>query len=232
MVVNKTYRTKSVVLDKFIIKERDVIYKLFSEDLGRIDAIGYSAAKSFKRFGGRGEKFSVVEILVKKIKDHFFILKDIFLLESNEKIISSLRNTFSADIVTEIILKILPFGRKDDELFNWYIKYLKILDSYEKNTSLSFSLFEIAKIEGYIGSCERCNVCNKKVSYGYISYEQGIVCKECYNGYNGANMVNLHGLCLSSVYSQQLDREFIGLWEKIIDKELISKNIYKNVIVI
>lgn len=183
-----TESSLAVVLSFRPYGELDKIVTVYSEKKGRITGMAKAAQHSRKRFGGRLDYFSLVNLYFEeRRRTSLFFFKHVDLIENFEAMKSSPLRCAYAGYLCELIMKMTPEREGDPSLFNVFKNILVRL-----NTELDFKkyirFFEIFLLKkiGLFPLLESCIGCQKKISfqdYYDISFLQGgLYCSSCSQG--------------------------------------------------
>ncbi|MBI2608118.1 MAG: DNA repair protein RecO [Deltaproteobacteria bacterium] len=180
--------SQAVVLNFRPYGELDKIVTVYSEKKGRVTGMAKAAQHSRKRFGGRLDYFSLVNLYFEeKKRTSLFFFKHVELIENFESMKSSPLRCAYAGYLCELIMKMTPEREGDPSLFNVFKNVLGRL-----NTELGFKkyirFFEIFLLKkiGLFPLLESCLGCQKKISfqeYYDLSFIQGgLYCFSCSQG--------------------------------------------------
>ncbi|GEM_PF-4312369 len=221
---------EGIILQKRIVKEKDLLFKILSMEHGLLTAIGFSGAKSRKRIGGKGEKFSHVRFQA-KIYNSYISIEDISLIDPHENLLLSLEKIALSELITEIILKSFPEGKREPAIFNFLLQVLKEIEKKENpQNDFPLQLFNLLILEGYTVPPEKCRLCGKSLTTAFFIPGEGFVCPACFKkGHQkGIYFTENEVTCLQGSEewcsgTENLLDKIIRIWETIIEKPLRSK---------
>ena len=180
--------TKSVILRLVDYNDTDMIVTIFSENFGKSTYFARSAKKSIKRFGGCLDIMSLIDCsLLVKTNYKMQTLKSAELVERFEVLRTSLRGIAYINMITEVVLELLP---EDEPNFNVYQLIINILTEMnkkvERNDLITIFLLKILAMSGYapnLDYCYNCSVtCDKSKHEFYFDISNGIIiCRNCKN---------------------------------------------------
>jgi DNA repair protein RecO (recombination protein O) len=219
-----TASTKAFILDSTPFGEQDKLVYLLTQDQGILKGIAPGSLKSKNRFGALFELFT---------KGHFFYYwneeKELItlskgdILTSHFNTVSRPENIFYFYVISEIILKLVPYQQKDEKIF-------RLLNSILENRKtgirmdllLVYFLIWILRIEGMMFNpsiCYNCFAKNGETAWLKTDF-RGILCAGCKS--NETLKLNRDELLIIQ-WSQHNSPEKIEIWtEKINLPKLIQ----------
>jgi len=178
-----TASTKAFILASMPFSEQDKLVHLLTQKRGILKAIAPGSLKSKNRFGALLELFT---------EGYFFYYwneeKNLITLSKGE-ILTSYFNTVSLPenifyfyLISEIILKLVPFQQKDERIFRLLNS---ILQNRETGTGIDllllYFLIWILRIEGMMFNPRICYNCfAKNIQTAWLKNDfRGILCPDC-----------------------------------------------------
>ncbi len=221
----KEFYDSGIILSKQKVREKDLLFTILTNSLGKVHAIVFSGATSRRRIGGKGEKYSEVEISFKKYSDYLSI-EELKLVNPHEKILTDYSKIISAEIIIEIIIKSIPENREAGKVFNFLKNALNIIENGNE-TDLSKLLFELLQIEGYAMKPQFCSNCGKPLKEkAYFSLTEGFLCEKCahksasiYIIFNDQEISFLNGFGRETAGTIS---KLLKIWEEITNKDIVS----------
>lgn len=178
-----TASTQAFILASMPFNEQDKLVHLLTEKRGILKAIAPGSLKSKNRFGALLELFT---------QGHFFYYwneeKELITLSKGE-ILTSYFNTVSLPenifyfyLISEIILKIIPFQQKDERIFRLVNSVLKNRKAgIRMDLLLLYFMIWILRIEGMMFNPQICYNCfSKNIQTAWLKKNfRGILCPDC-----------------------------------------------------
>jgi len=182
------FSSQAILLRKIEFGDYDYIITFLTKDRGKIVAIAKNAKKSIKRFFGKLELFSILQIVLVQSKGKALpILKEASLEFPFEAIRIDYIKTTYASYWSEILIAGLENGRKQEILYTLLFFLLGAIDlgkisSDELNITF---LIKFMKISGFLPNLQGCIKCHKivdridqkKVFFDFS--KGGLVCTDC-----------------------------------------------------
>ncbi len=166
----------------------DLIVTLLTLTEGRISVMAKSAKKSVKRFGGALELFSLLNITCTVgQKQRLPMLQEVSLTHPFSNIRSDILKTAYASYWSEIVLKWMMEGKKEDNLYHLLHGVLKELDAESLSPALLSLVYQsrFLVFSGLRPEMEQCMGCGKKiadVASPYLMFDphrSGLFCGQC-----------------------------------------------------
>ena len=172
-------RSAAIILSMRPFGEQDKIIDVWAEKSGRMSGIAKSAQKSRKRFGGRLDYFSLVELHYQE-KPHstLHLFQSCELLQSFEDIKQDIHLCAYASYLCELILKLLPEKQADEGLFT---EFVQTLDDLSLHRVIQFKIYFMKSL-GLQLLLDRCCQCKRayKSHDSAISFRHGgLLCISC-----------------------------------------------------
>lgn len=144
----KKYNTEAIVLKSINYKDKDKIYTLFTEEYGKISAIGRGVRKISSRRGGNLDSLNHISIKITERDNGFKDIDEVVTLNSFKNIKSDYDLSLKAYYLAELISKNIIDNtdnrdNTDIQIFKLFRKVLDIIDKKLLNIDLSILFFEI-----------------------------------------------------------------------------------------
>ena len=177
-------KVRSVVLSSRPLGEADRIVRLFTRELGRVDAVVKGVRKTTSRWGGRLEPFNVVDLLLHPGRSLYTVtqaqLVDVFAhLRADREGLSA------AAIVCEAAAGLTPEHEPEERVFALLRNTLRELDrgipgrAVESPLVLG-ALLKLLYEAGYLPVLEHCAACGSGGrALGFSAARGGLVCERC-----------------------------------------------------
>ena len=221
--------TSGFILRKNHFKEADKIVVIFSENLGKISALGKSAKKSVKRNLNLLDYGYLLKFYLQTSQNRqYYFIEKIELIEQ----LYNLNNTsllFLNHFFNELILNIVYSHEDSEKLYNLAIKFLKNLRTTDKPkilSSLMVFLLKLLKLTGY-GLNIKCGVCgcsDRIINYSLENLT--FMCNKCKNSkvlglcsgslkfINNIDKINFLNINLSQQIIDEIEIIFLLIWKK------------------
>ncbi|MCP4674821.1 MAG: DNA repair protein RecO [Deltaproteobacteria bacterium] len=171
--------------------ESDRILTLLTLDLGKMSVLARGARKSWRRFGGALEPFSLFEVTVASSqgRGRLWTLTEAHLLAAHEELATDLDRIGAASFVLEIVREMVPEHEPQHEIFALLEEVLPML---AKSTGPAIAAITLAvelrllAMAGMGVSILQCNACGRAVpeerKVRFNPARGGIVCTPCGGG--------------------------------------------------
>lgn len=181
--------SRALLLRSVDYGESDRIATLFTEDMGRISVLARSARKSWRRFGGALEPFSIFEVTFSPGKGRLYNLEESSLLAANIGLAKDLKRMDAGAFILELVREVVPEREPQREIFAIVEETLALLAEASGpaigliGTAAELKILSSAGIAVCV---DRCNACgrqvpeNKKVKFHPA--RGGVVCSACGGG--------------------------------------------------
>ena len=233
------YRYDAIILGKRDLGETDRFYILYTQEEGKITALGKGTKRPNAKLSGNLEPVTYSQIFMAKNRGKGNITGAIGLnfFPNVKANFLALKSTF---FVFGIFEKIISDQEGDPEIFQLLLGYLESLDKISAENvkenrfdilSLGFILKLLDNL-GYRLEVERCASCGKKLSLGQNFFDAksgGILCPDCSRGSLGAMRVSDGAIKLMRIFLKNDPKNFskidaserdVDYLRKIITEEL------------
>jgi DNA repair protein RecO (recombination protein O) len=177
-------KARAVVLSSRPLGEADRIARLFTRELGRVDAVVKGVRKTTSRWGGRLEPFNVCDLLLHPGRSLYTVtqaqLVDVFVhLRTDREALTA------AAIVCEAAAGLTPEHEPEERVFALLRNTLRELDHGISGRAVESSLVlgAVAKLlfeAGYLPVLDQCAACGSGGrAMGFSAARGGLVCGDC-----------------------------------------------------
>ncbi len=224
------FSTQAIVLRTVDYSDSDKIVTLFTSGYGKIAAIAKGAKKSFKRFGGTLELFSLVDVVWSRgQRKGLPVLKEATVIKPFDRIRTDIFKTAYASYWSELIYKWMEEGQRHYSSFELLTHVLCSLDKDEIDDDVISILFQAKFLAlcGFSPNLERCSVCQKPLdafSGRLIEFsfkKGGVICLECLGKKGGMSFLRGTVKQLLWVFNAPLNKAFRVRFSKKSKEEAI-----------
>jgi DNA repair protein RecO (recombination protein O) len=174
------------VLNSVRFGEGHKIVRLFTEDLGKIEASAFGARKIKSRFGSRLEPFTIaVFLLYRRSGENPYSIKEVEVEAYNTSIRDDLNKYLVGNALIEPVVRFVETTQVDRELYNLLISVFRVLDKISSKKSIFLlSMYEIRFLDimGYRPDTITCVKCGRQIDKSplYYNHLHGFpLCSEC-----------------------------------------------------
>jgi DNA repair protein RecO (recombination protein O) len=183
-----TITDRGIILNKYALRESDLLITLFTERHGRLTVVGKGAKRSRRRFPGRLELLSLVRLTAVEGR-HTSIprLDECELITPHTLIGERPRAFFAAGYFIEIVSRCCPDRLPNRDIFRLLAEVLALLGRQvpARNLDCQLRLLEL-QIIGYLGFApllHQCVGCHRELPAGappaFDPAAGGIICPAC-----------------------------------------------------
>ncbi len=177
-------KARAVVLASRPLGEADRILRLFTRELGRVDAVAKGVRKTTSRWGGRLEPFNVCDLVLHPGRSMYTVtqaqLVDVFahLREDREALTA-------AAIVCEAAAGLTPEHEPEERVFALLRNTLRELDRGISGRAVQSplvlgALLKLLYEAGYLPVLDHCAACGSDGrALGFSAARGGLVCSDC-----------------------------------------------------
>ena len=177
-------KVRAVVLSSLPLGEADRIVRLFTRELGRVDAVVKGVRKTTSRWGGRLEPFNVCDLMLHPGRSLYTVtqaqLVDVFAHLRDDR-----QALVAAALVCETAAGLTPEHEPEERVFALLRNTLRELDRGLRGpaTDSPLVLGAILKLlfeAGYLPVLDRCASCGSGGrALGFSAARGGLVCGDC-----------------------------------------------------
>jgi len=234
-----SYKTKAVILKSYSLGEADKIIKIFSQDIGLINAVAKGARKIKSKFGGRLELFNFIDLEISTGRS-LDIISQAEIIKSFRNIPLDFNKFLFCQLIGEVVLKTHFSSTEASPLLFKLIFFcfnkIDKLPSGDINLLEKVNVFFIAKflkITGYtplINSCCKCGAAVSKPvveSIGFSINMGGILCSNCLS--SNQNLPEFKNILTENKYiflSSVFTLSFKDFWGLEVESYILN-DIYK-----
>ena len=189
--MNRSYKTKAIIIKQFEVGEADRIIIAFSRDFGLITLKARGVRKILAKLKGHLELLAYTQLEVHKGRSSLDTIIGAEAIDSFKKIRQNLRSTSRLYLVLEFLNKILPEGESHPQIFDCLLFLLKSLDKKEsrKRLIVIITYFYLQALRGlgyypHFRECIKCQGDLKRGSNFFDFYGAGTICRDCGRGEN------------------------------------------------
>jgi DNA repair protein RecO (recombination protein O) len=178
-------KTQGIVLKQVNMGEADRIITLFTDNLGKVQAVAHGARKAKSKLMSSTQIFSYCEYVLYKGKNLYTISQS-EIKESFQVLLGDLYTLTYSSYLVELINVMTQYDETNIELFRLILKVLYLMSGSEIDKELLVRAFELKSmsISGYMPDLNRCSICSRDDPdiLGFSIRHGGIVCGRCVNG--------------------------------------------------
>lgn len=186
------YRTKAIVLRSRNLGEADRVLVLFSEELGKFEAVVKGARRQRSRFVGNTLPFNYFEGLFFTGKS-LDSLSQVELVHSFSKLREDLTKFAYASFWVELVDGFLPINQEAGEIFRFLLAAFIVLEKAGDAEVLNLAFqARLLKYLGYQPELSHCTCCGAipKGKLFFSAETGGLVCSDCSLRYRDLLSVN------------------------------------------
>ena len=177
-------KARAIVLASRPLGEADRILRLFTRELGRVDAVVKGVRKTTSKWGGRLEPFNVCDLMLYEGRSLYTVtqahLADVFLhLRGDREALTA------AAVICEAVAGLTPMHEPEERVFALLRNTLKQLDEGLHGPALQAPLLLGALLKllyeaGYMPVLDHCTACSGgERALGFSAARGGLVCEKC-----------------------------------------------------
>ena len=180
----RSEKARAVVLSSRPLGEADRILRLFTRELGRVDAVVKGVRKTTSRWGGRLEPFNVCDLMLYQGRSLYTVtqahLVDVFL-----RLRDSREALTAAAVVCEAAAGLTPEHEPEERVFALLRNTLKELDTGLNGPAVEAplvlgALLKLLYEAGYMPVLDHCSACGAgELALGFSAARGGLVCEQC-----------------------------------------------------
>lgn len=224
-------KTRGIVIKVTNLGEGDKIITLFTDRLGKIEAVVHGARKAKNKFMSSSQIFSYCEYVLYKGKS-LYTVSQAEIVESFQVLLSDLYTLTYGSYIIELANVLSQNDEANLDLFLLILKTLYLMTDSDIDRELLIRAFEIksVSISGYMPILDVCSICRKEQNNYYFSTKYGgIICEECLGSDNSAFKINCDTLNVMRYLTKSgIERVRTIKVSKSVKKEM--KKILKNYI--
>lgn len=183
-----TINTPAIVLRRVDYGDYDAIITLLTLSEGRLSVMAKSAKRSVKRFGGALELFSLLNVTFSAGSGRRLpLLQEASIARPFSKIRSDMLRTAYASYWSEIILKWMMEGKKEERMYHLLQGLLEELDEEHLSPDLLSLIFQLRflGLSGLHPEMKHCMGCGKEIALVaapvlmFDPHRSGLFCSQC-----------------------------------------------------
>ena len=176
---------RAIVLSSRPLGEADRIVGLFSQELGRVDAVVKGVRRTKSRWGGRLEPFGLVDLVLFRGRS-LFTVTSAQLAHANPRLREDREAMAAAAVVCEAAAGLFAEGEPEERAFNLVARSLRELDAGFVGPALRAPLVLGAFVKllseaGYQPVLDHCASCGASdgLALAFSAARGGLVCERC-----------------------------------------------------
>ena len=206
------HKTKAIVLDRKDYRETSFLLNLFTADFGKISAQAKGARRKIDKFGTNFLPLTHNTIVFyENSRSDLHIISQADLEDHFPGLNTNMEKLACASYFLELVNTSVPYGQKNEEVFNLLMKFLNFLDKEDKIKNLR-QIFEIKflNLSGFKPRLDCCVHCGTQLlSQSRFSFVLGgLLCSKCYSADHGAQSL-LKGTIASINHIEKTELEKI-----------------------
>ena len=177
-------KARAIVLNSRPLGEADRMLRLYTRELGRVDAVVKGVRKTTSKWGGRLEPYNVCDLMLYQGRTLFTVtqahLVDVFLRLRDDR-----EALTAAAVVCEAVAGLTPEHEPEERVFALLRNTLRELDNGLHGTALEAPLVLGAVLKllheaGYMPVLDQCASCGGgERALGFSARRGGLVCEKC-----------------------------------------------------
>lgn len=174
-------KTRGIVIKATNLGEADKIITLFTDKLGKVEAVAHGARKAKNRFMSSSQIFAYCEYVLYKGKSLYTVSQS-EIIESFQVLLNDLYTLTYGSYVIELANVLTQNDEANLDLFLLILKTLYLLTDSDIDRELLIRAFEIksVSISGYMPVLNGCAICRGGYgSYYFSTRYGGIICENC-----------------------------------------------------
>ena len=180
----RSEKARAVILSSRPLGEADRIVRLFTRELGRVDAVAKGVRKTTSRWGGRLEPFNVCDLLLHPGRS-LYTVTQAQLVDVCAHLRSDGAALAAAAIVCEAATGVTPEHEPEVRVFALLRNVLRELDAGMVGPAAQAplvlgALLKLLHEAGYLPELEQCAACGGgELALGFSAARGGLVCDAC-----------------------------------------------------
>jgi DNA repair protein RecO (recombination protein O) len=174
------YKTKGIILKRSNFGEADRILTIYTDNHGKIKAIGKGIRKQNSRLGGHLEPFCLADFVIAEGRN-LDIVTEAEIIECFFDLRNNLKSTHISYYLAEAIDKLTAEHEKHKEVFDLLLEVLENLSFVNEDLLLSYFELNLLSEIGFHPVLKNCLQCHRplgKINYFNLT-EGGLVCNNC-----------------------------------------------------
>lgn len=203
-------KTTGIILKRKKVGEADKLLVIYTNNFGKINAIGKGIERISSKRAGHLEPFILANLELSRGKNNTYMIREVQSINNFINLRGDLSKTAVACHVTELIDRSTPIADKNDLIFLLLKKTLTLLEKtnnkYIINIIRSFEM-HLINLLGFRPELKKCLHCGKKDSKNYFfSFSDGgIFCQDCNHSNSNSSKLSLDMLqALAHLQSHKL----------------------------
>ncbi|MDX9893150.1 MAG: DNA repair protein RecO [Patescibacteria group bacterium] len=123
-----SYQAQGIVLKQTDHQENDQLFTIYTQQLGKVIALGRGTKKINSKLNSHLQPWSVVNLLIAKGKNYDHVAGAV-MIKNFSNLRTDLKKIVLASFALEVIDKLTKTEEADDKIFNLLLKYLFVLDT-------------------------------------------------------------------------------------------------------
>ncbi len=225
-------KAQGIVIKMVNLGEADKIITLFTDSMGKIEAVAHGARKPKSKLLSSTQIFCYGEYVLYKGKS-LYTISQAEIIQSFQELLNDLYTLTYGSYVVELIGVLTQNNEPNIELFALLLKCMYLMTDRNIDIELLIRAFELKSmsISGYMPNLYGCSCCKDKNAkpYGFSSQSGGLVCKKCFDSDGSAIKLDPSTIGLMR-YILKLDIEKVGMIKASKNNKYEMKKISKDYI--
>lgn len=174
-------KTRGIVIKETNLGEGDKIITLFTDRLGKVEAVVHGARKAKSKFMASSQVFSYCEYILYKGKS-LYTVSQAEIIESFQVFLEDLYSLTYGSYIIELTNVLTQNDEANLDLFLLILKTFYLMTDSDIDRELLIRAFELkaVSISGYMPILDMCSICREKQNNYYFSTKYGgIICGGC-----------------------------------------------------
>ncbi|WP_054875304.1 DNA repair protein RecO [Oxobacter pfennigii] len=174
-------KTRGIVLKHTYLGEADKIITLFTDSLGKVQAVAHGARKAKSKLMSSTQAFAYCEFVLYKGKS-LYTVSQTEIKASFQVLLNDLHTLTYSSYLMELVDVLILEGEENIELFSLLLKTLYLMTEGNLDKELIVRAFELKAISqsGYMPQFDNCILCGSSLNLiKFSSRLGGVLCSKC-----------------------------------------------------
>ncbi len=127
-----TYQTQGIILKKTDYAEADQLFSIYTQDYGKVMALGRGTKKIQSKLNGNLKQFSLIDLMIAPGKNYSHVAGAV-LSKNFSKIDGDFKKIVLGSFALELVDKLTKTDEPDSNIFNLLAKYLTAVNDHSFN---------------------------------------------------------------------------------------------------